>query len=285
MAANFVNSSTHKVPESPNSEHNSESGKLPLSQLMARAPEEPEAEPIPDASKRKKRGRPAGLPKKPKDYPRRPLSAYNIFFKRERTRLVQETEGKIHFETIAKIIGQKWKAITKKELKELTFEAQRDLGRYRQEICHYEARQRKAAEKDLRKQFAEADRVYRLQQGHPVLNHPDSNTTAGPGVARVECRDWKDSEEGRGKTMINGDRARDPRRSEASPESEDEDMNLDDVFGDEDEDEAKQVQKARIKELDEEIHVRTRRVWALSELNDDDLAGLGSLRASGTKWS
>lgn len=56
--------------------------------------------------------------KKPKDMPRRPMSAYNVFFQEQRSVMLEEarrrqmlgqgaTEGnKIGFESMAKIIGQ-----------------------------------------------------------------------------------------------------------------------------------------------------------------------------------
>jgi HMG-box domain len=117
-----------------------------------------------------KRGRPEKVPRsrKPKDMPRRPLSAYNLFFRAERANMLEKLKssenndksdpsslpisGKIGFETMAKTIGKKWKSLLPDELKVYKLEADRDMQRYKLEMEDYHqsiARRRKVATIDM----------------------------------------------------------------------------------------------------------------------------------------
>jgi hypothetical protein len=105
--------------------------------------------------------------KKPKDCPRRPLSAYNLFFKDERKRILNAIPGeseemkkkkeeerpeitwpgkkktphrKIGFENLAKRIGQAWKDIDPEQLNYYKDLAVQDLQRYADEMKRYEKR-------------------------------------------------------------------------------------------------------------------------------------------------
>ena len=86
--------------------------------------------PAPEKKKRKGRGRPKGSKRK-EGYPKKNLSAYNLFFREERQRLLSSIEDqdsdekknidfikrkdrsdphrKISFSELGKVIGQNWK--------------------------------------------------------------------------------------------------------------------------------------------------------------------------------
>jgi hypothetical protein len=88
---------------------------------------------------------------KPKDKPSRPLSAYNLFFRHERTlmlgtdvpsqeveelkkRVHCKTHGKIGFGPMAKMIGGKWKCLDAAEKQVYETQAQIEKERYVQEL-------------------------------------------------------------------------------------------------------------------------------------------------------
>jgi hypothetical protein len=91
--------------------------------------------------------------KQPKDKPKRPLSAYNIFFKEERVQLLatasggkapRTINGKIGFENLAKLIGGKWQGLKPSEVEYYKEKAGVDMQRYKEEM---EAYKRKLAAK------------------------------------------------------------------------------------------------------------------------------------------
>jgi HMG (high mobility group) box len=146
---------------------------------------------IPDFAKSGKKSR----PKKPKNKPKRPLSAYNLFFKDERAKILsnipdkpEEDEegasgedgekaikkeegedggaaeegekkkpasgkkrkrvphGKIGFESLAKIVGQRWKELPPEDLEQYKKRAEEDMKRYRKEMEAYVQKQREGLE-------------------------------------------------------------------------------------------------------------------------------------------
>eukprot|EP00934_Nitzschia_sp_Nitz4_P002161 Nitzschia sp. Nitz4//scaffold99_size76975//62655//63638//NITZ4_005583-RA/size76975-processed-gene-0.55-mRNA-1//1//CDS//3329560871//2161//frame0 len=99
---------------------------------------------------------------KPKDFPKRPLSAYNVFFKETREDILAKSkendEPKVDFQTMAKEIAARWKTLGKQERDRVELLAQKDMLRYRDEVKAYEEemvkksrsqREAAAAEKEL----------------------------------------------------------------------------------------------------------------------------------------
>jgi HMG (high mobility group) box len=104
--------------------------------------------------------------KKPKGFPKRPLSGYNLFFKEERVKVLQESivehstdEGnafgadsyrsKVSFQDLGKIIGKRWKSLNEESKRKYDGLAEHDSGRYRNEMDMYnEAKRRRNEEKN-----------------------------------------------------------------------------------------------------------------------------------------
>ena len=107
--------------------------------------------------------------------PRRPLSAYNIFFKEQRAQLLAERQAqgkaggeKIGFEKMAKTIGKRWKELAPEELERCKKLAKEDTERYRREMdaYHHELAlkgRREREESSRRRLEAEVERQGRQQ--------------------------------------------------------------------------------------------------------------------------
>jgi hypothetical protein len=81
--------------------------------------------------------------KKPKDAPKRYLSAYNIFFSEERRRVHAESDQRIGFSGLGKVIGQRWTTLTDEQREPYEIMAEKDIGRYRGEMKMYEDSRRR----------------------------------------------------------------------------------------------------------------------------------------------
>lgn len=105
-------------------------------------------------TKRQRRGA-----RKPTDMPRRPLSAYNLFFKEHRSVILAELESREDkdnsgqgkkastaslFSTMGKAIAKRWKELPEENLTRLKNLANEDMNRYRKEMNEYH---RKLAQK------------------------------------------------------------------------------------------------------------------------------------------
>ncbi|KAG7364319.1 HMG high mobility group box-containing protein [Nitzschia inconspicua] len=101
--------------------------------------------------------------KKPRDKPNRPLSAYNLFFQKERARMLgdeaekhdndkgkkrvhRKTHGKIGFAEMARVIGAKWKTLDDEEKQEFEGVAAKEKARYAKELAVWKEEQKRKEE-------------------------------------------------------------------------------------------------------------------------------------------
>ena len=100
--------------------------------------------------------------KKPKDKPKRPLSAYNLFFQAERANMLgdaaavadkekkkptkkrvhRKSHGKIGFAEMARVIGSKWKSVKDEDKKIFEVKAEKERKRYEVELETWKETQR-----------------------------------------------------------------------------------------------------------------------------------------------
>jgi hypothetical protein len=150
--------------------------------------------------------------KKPKDKPKRPLSAYNFFFKEEREKILKvvlggddpkvsaelnsdpdseefispemmerlrKDGGKVSFEEMGKLIGQRWKNIDPDRLSKYSEMAGEDTERYKKEMQSYNGRQEaKMRSEALKPPSWNSKDPAAKQAAGPAAAGPDSKTTA-----------------------------------------------------------------------------------------------------------
>jgi hypothetical protein len=138
--------------------------------------------------------------KKPKDKPKRPLSAYNFFFKEEREKILKvllsddpdkaqndpesddyldeeqlnklrKEGGKVSFEEMGKLIGLRWKKIDPDRLQHFSEMATEDTERYKKEMQDYNGRQEaKMRSEALKPSVAYGQGGKGSQQGYPDMS-------------------------------------------------------------------------------------------------------------------
>jgi HMG (high mobility group) box len=131
---------------------------------------------------------------KPKDYPKRPLSAYNIFFKQTREKNLGE-HGKLNFQEMVKKVASQWKEISPEDKTMYQDLAGEDLARYKKAVGVYErdmleknrlereeaskARKKFLAEEEQKAKHAKKDSAKRSPAFSSSL--PSANGVAGGG--------------------------------------------------------------------------------------------------------
>mmetsp|Transcript_25966 Transcript_25966/g.43322 ORF Transcript_25966/g.43322 Transcript_25966/m.43322 type:complete len:408 (+) Transcript_25966:105-1328(+) len=87
--------------------------------------------------------------KKPNGKPKRPLSAYNIFFKHEREKLVKAKQ-KVGFANMAKLISVKWKEVDTEGRKEFAAAADIEQKKYRAAVKEWKVSHKAEMEVQMR---------------------------------------------------------------------------------------------------------------------------------------
>lgn len=115
--------------------------------------------------------------KKPSGLPKRPLSAYNIFFQEERLKIQQEDENRLGFNDYGKIIGIRWKELSEDERKKYNELAQEDTLRYRNEMDAIKELNKRAKEE-------EGDKESCNKKLNPLPWLTSSSEAANPGLPK-----------------------------------------------------------------------------------------------------
>jgi hypothetical protein len=117
--------------------------------------------------------------KKPKGMPKRPLSAYNLYFQSERTAVQARAEKednskKLGFEGLGKVIGKQWRELSDEDRKKYEKLAEKDSVRYRKEMEIYNQEKSRKIVKDEEEKFLSSmggQRTNEITYGRSLLDN------------------------------------------------------------------------------------------------------------------
>jgi hypothetical protein len=117
--------------------------------------------------------------------PKRPLSAYNLYFQAERSKILakESVDGKkIGFEGLGKIIGKQWRDLCTADKKEYERLAERDSERYRKEMEAYNEQKAKRFEEEDHKHASDMSSAL-LAAATPVAVNASSMVVPPPNLS------------------------------------------------------------------------------------------------------
>jgi hypothetical protein len=141
--------------------------------------------------------------RKPKDMPKRPLSAYNIFFQNERKQLAcgkaaddaeRSSCTSMGFAGLAQNVASKWRSLDSSARAYYEAEAGKDQVRYRQEVDEWKRRKedRKAEELRERKPTSSisTSRIGETTHANSLLQHKSANSSNAPDTIAPALSLW-----------------------------------------------------------------------------------------------
>jgi hypothetical protein len=134
--------------------------------------------------------------KKPKGMPKRPLSAYNLYFQSERAAVQARAEKeddskKLGFEGLGKVIGKQWRELSDEDRKKYEKLAEKDSVRYRNEMEIYKQEKSRKIAEDEQEKFSLSmggQRSNEIIYGRSLLNNSpqQEEKVYGPFSARPQ---------------------------------------------------------------------------------------------------
>jgi hypothetical protein len=150
---------------------------------------------------------------KPKDYPKRPLSAYNIFFKQTREKNLK-ANGKLSFQEMVKTVAAQWKDITPEQKAKYQNLANEDLARYKKAVGVYErdTLEKNRIEREARKKAAAEEEEEKDEAKKEATSYRTSFPPSGPSDNGIDRGGWDErafpsGNPYSGKSMFSSDRA------------------------------------------------------------------------------
>lgn len=130
-----------------------------------------------------KKGRPSVRKKRSyrrKNFPKKALTAYNIFFRETREKILTE-HGKTNFQEMVRKIAALWKEVTPEDKLRFDAIATRDLARYKEEVSEYELNIVEKSQKKLNAKEENRPMIYDLMHsGVNARNHRDQDSDVLP---------------------------------------------------------------------------------------------------------